>query len=750
MSHLVWDRLARFCCFGTDLPHNLIGMLGCSLLCRNLIGEMMANWKRGVGAVAGMACAIAALAGETEPRVIYVADTGSITTRGGEDGTSWLSAYDSLQDAIDDARAAGGRHQILVAQGHYIPEYSPFIPSDDDPDAIGSGGAIPDRAKGSEDPGEVVFMLDVVEATTIDGLELGLELVHTWTGDLQVTLVSPAGTEIEIMNRVGAISPTSFGDSSDLDGTYLFVDGGDDIWDAADAAGALLPEGSYAATGNNFDGTYPTNALSVFDGESSAGTWTLTIRDWTTGDVGVLDGWLMNFATNVRGGAPQGPQRERRFEMYPEIELVGGHRGPFSGGEFDPDDRNPDVFRSFLNGELETDDDDGGGGDPVRGVEPLHVYHVVNASAADATSLLDGFYIINGDASGADEQAYGGGVYVGGEGHLVMRNCVLETNSGRGGAGLYIGQDASAVVSLSTFRGNTATEIGGGVYSAGQSWFSNIEVYGNSSFDAAGVYNDGDAIWANAMVRNNAADFMGGGIMSTRGIIEIINCTVAGNDAGTAGGIAIVGGAALRLNNSILWGNRDFFGGGFVAQLFLGTMLEANNSIVEDVPTDEAGDMYDGLSGLNPEFVNPDTNDYRLELFSPGVDGGLNTVVAMDFADLDQDGDVTETVPYDVAGRDRIDMYSPPRGEDGGGDGEAVVDIGAYEFDPAVLEEENDCPGDTNGDRVVDFMDLEILLEQWNTPGPEADFDNNGNVDFLDLNELLDNWGVFCDDFPKK
>ncbi|MCA9312315.1 MAG: hypothetical protein KDA21_13960 [Phycisphaerales bacterium] len=57
------------------------------------------------------------------------------------------------------------------------------------------------------------------------------------------------------------------------------------------------------------------------------------------------------------------------------------------------------------------------------------------------------------------------------------------------------------------------------------------------------------------------------------------------------------------------------------------------------------------------------------------------------------------------------------------------------------------CPGDANGDRTVNFTDLNILLEAWNTsipPGSGPDFDGNGTVNFTDLNILLDHWGDAC------
>jgi len=51
--------------------------------------------------------------------------------------------------------------------------------------------------------------------------------------------------------------------------------------------------------------------------------------------------------------------------------------------------------------------------------------------------------------------------------------------------------------------------------------------------------------------------------------------------------------------------------------------------------------------------------------------------------------------------------------------------------------------GDLDGSGIVDILDLNIVLAEWNTNGnadPRADTDGNGLVDILDLNFVLTNW----------
>lgn len=78
-----------------------------------------------------------------------------------------------------------------------------------------------------------------------------------------------------------------------------------------------------------------------------------------------------------------------------------------------------------------------------------------------------------------------------------------------------------------------------------------------------------------------------------------------------------------------------------------------------------------------------------------------------------------------------------PRIVDGDDDGEALADMGAFEFDPSML-----CQADLDGTSVVDAADLAILLGAWGSCGSCAqDLDGNGAVNAADLAILLGAWG---------
>ena len=58
-----------------------------------------------------------------------------------------------------------------------------------------------------------------------------------------------------------------------------------------------------------------------------------------------------------------------------------------------------------------------------------------------------------------------------------------------------------------------------------------------------------------------------------------------------------------------------------------------------------------------------------------------------------------------------------------------------------------DCPGDTNGDGIVNFTDLNAVLASFGESGEgiAGDVNGDGLVNFADLNAVLANFGVKCE-----
>jgi subtilisin-like proprotein convertase family protein len=100
------------------------------------------------------------------------------------------------------------------------------------------------------------------------------QLTHTWVGDLKLTLTSPAGTEVVIVDRPGG------GGTSAENFTDLVL--------ADDAPASLATVGN---TGPVTGRWRPAQPLAAFDGEEQAGLWTLRVSDVAALDTGTLQQW---------------------------------------------------------------------------------------------------------------------------------------------------------------------------------------------------------------------------------------------------------------------------------------------------------------------------------------------------------------------------------------------------------------------------------------------------------------------------
>lgn len=128
--------------------------------------------------------------------------------------------------------------------------------------------AIPDRRT-------ITSKLVVNRDVRIADLNVMVNLTHTYDSDLQITLTSPSGKTITLVNRRGG--------SGDNFNSTLF----DDEATRSITSGSAPFSGSYR----------PESALSAYDTLSGLGTWTLTISDLATRDTGTLRGWSLNFTS---------------------------------------------------------------------------------------------------------------------------------------------------------------------------------------------------------------------------------------------------------------------------------------------------------------------------------------------------------------------------------------------------------------------------------------------------------------------
>ena len=105
----------------------------------------------------------------------------------------------------------------------------------------------------------------------IEHISVNIDVTHTYVGDLTATLISPAGTQIQLFAAK--------------------CGGGTDILATFDDSGSVLECGSGPAIGGKI---IPAQPLSVLNGLSSEGTWTLRVADSANQDGGQINAWSLN------------------------------------------------------------------------------------------------------------------------------------------------------------------------------------------------------------------------------------------------------------------------------------------------------------------------------------------------------------------------------------------------------------------------------------------------------------------------
>lgn len=123
----------------------------------------------------------------------------------------------------------------------------------------------PNRAIPENNQTGITDTIDITQALTISTIKVGVDITHTFRGDLRLTLTTPSGTVIELHPK------NRGGNADDLKITY------DE---------ATLP------------------ALSTLRGRNAQGQWRLTVQDLAAADTGKLNRWSLEFSAAAPVAVP--------------------------------------------------------------------------------------------------------------------------------------------------------------------------------------------------------------------------------------------------------------------------------------------------------------------------------------------------------------------------------------------------------------------------------------------------------------
>jgi hypothetical protein len=271
---------------------------------------------------------------------------------------------------------------------------------------------------------------------------------------------------------------------------------------------------------------------------------------------------------------------------------------------------------------------------------------------------------------------------------LIMKNGVSLVGSGADICILDAGQESKVIIcnyirdTSTKIEGFTITNgsgtLGGGIYCLISSpTIANNIITGNSAHKGGGIYCVffSSPIMFNNVITRNGASWEGGGIYCEfLSSPTITNDIIAGNSASLRGGGIFSMFSYPTITNNIITGNIANSGaGGIHSSGFLPASSITYNDVWENIPQDYVGcGAGTGCISEDPLFVNPILIEYNLRAGSPCVDLG--------------DNGASRVPEFDFEGNPRI--------VDGDGDGLAVVDMGAFEFQ-GVTEATIDIDPDT-------------------------------------------------------
>jgi subtilisin-like proprotein convertase family protein len=144
--------------------------------------------------------------------------------------------------------------------------------------------AIPDDSSSG-----VSRTMTITPSRTITDVDVGVVIDHSYVGDLVVTLTHvDTGTSVRVINRITRNSTpgTCYRDNIDA---ILDDEGARDVYTECPGVTPTV-ESPPSFT--------PDQALSAFDGESTAGTWRLNVADVDRGQTGTFRSWCLYFQAN--------------------------------------------------------------------------------------------------------------------------------------------------------------------------------------------------------------------------------------------------------------------------------------------------------------------------------------------------------------------------------------------------------------------------------------------------------------------
>jgi CSLREA domain-containing protein len=266
-----------------------------------------------------------------------------------------------------------------------------------------------------------------------------------------------------------------------------------------------------------------------------------------------------------------------------------------------------------------------------------------NVDATSAGITNSGTVNIMNSTFSDNTAGWAGGAIYNNNGTVTIMNCVFTGNSAEMyGGGIYNTLTSLLTITNSTFAGNHVGSRGGAITNTGTAIISNSTFSGNSanavygSAKGGGIYNFGILTVTNSTFSGNSAPVgYGGGIHNSSGNVTITNSSIAGNSADSYGGGVYNLNGTVTISNTIIANNSG--------RNCTGTISNGGNNI-DSSTTCSWGSVSGSMSSTDP-MLGPladnggPTPTYNLLAGSPAINNGNNAICNADPVNgLDQRG----------------------------------------------------------------------------------------------------------------
>lgn len=243
-----------------------------------------------------------------------------------------------------------------------------------------------------------------------------------------------------------------------------------------------------------------------------------------------------------------------------------------------------------------------------------------------AAATINNLKITGGNGAGDGSSGTGGAVFNVFGGTLTFNYVVINGSSANTGGGIY-NVTSTLILNNSTVSANSAAFGGGGIYNNGGTiTLNNSTLSGNATTNNLGggvVTSDGVVnVYSSTISRNSAR---GGGGIGNYGTVNLINSTVSNNTAESGGGISSSSNqTVVNITNSTVSGNSATESGGGISMI-AGSTFQITNSTITDNTSDS--DKNGSGGGINNIFGGAVTA--RSTIIARNYD---NSAVAPDFS----------------------------------------------------------------------------------------------------------------------